>query len=535
MHGSSPSFFTLAAIITLVAIWPAAAGQSTRFSNGKAAASQLGQASLSSTAGDNRGGVASATTLSDPTAIAVDPTSGKVFVADFGNNRVLRYDSTDALDDGAVAEAVLGQPNFSITAATISQSRFSKVRSICCDDSGRLWVLDDRRVLRFDAAATLSNGANANGVLGQANFTDMVGSTGQGGLGQPAALFLSVTGSLWVSSPDLNRVSRFANAAAKADGANADTVLGQVDFVAVNPATTRSGMSAPQGLVVDLAGNLYVADTGNHRVLVFKNAEIGANGRNADTVLGQVLDTTAIAADGSVGMDTPAGLTINSLGTLFVADQGNDRILLFTNAANKGDGGSANGVLGQPDLETQSPLPLDRTFTLMEGLWADGETRLWVADTGNARVLRFETDRFQPDAQIGVKPTKLKGDGIYNQTGAGQKAGLLVSGPKKAKAYLKMENDGDTKEDLVLSGPSGNRFIRLSYLDGAGINVTAQVIAGSLSMDNLAAGQSSLIQIRAQGEHKFKERKANYNAKISAKSTTYDESDRVVAAIGKRP
>jgi len=535
MHGSSLSFFSLTAAVTLAATMPVGAGQSIRFSNGKAAASQLGQAGLTSTSGDNRGGVASATTLSAPASVAVDPATGKVFVADSGNNRVLRYSSTTALNNGAAAEAVLGQPNFTITAATVSQSRFSKVRSICCDDSGRLWVLDDRRVLRFDAASTLSNGANASGVLGQANFATMVENTGQSGLGEPASLFFSVTGALWVSSPDLNRVNRFANAAAKANGANADTVLGQVDFVAVDPATTRSGMSAPQGLAVDLAGNLYVADTGNHRVLVFKNAEIGANGRSADTVLGQVLDTDAIAAAGTLGMDTPVGLSVNSLGTLFVGDQGNDRILLFANAANKGDGGAADGVLGQPELETQAPLSLDRTCTLVEGLWADGENRLWVADTGNARVLRFETDRFQPDAQIGSKPTLFKGDGIYNQTGAGQKASITINGSKKAKAYVKLENDGDSTDDLDLSGPSGNRFIRFSYLDGAGANVTAQVIAGTLIVDDLEAGQAAIVQVQAKGDRKFKERSASYKAKLTAKSETDNESDRVDCTIGKRP
>ena len=157
-----------------------------------------------------------------------------------------------------------------------------------------------------------------------------------------------------------------------------------------------------------------------------------------------------------------------------------------------------------------------------------------MADTGNARVLRFETDRFQPDAQIGSKPTLLKGDGIYNQTGAGQKASIIIDGLKTAKAHVKLENDGDTADDLRFSGPSGNRFIQLSYLDASGKNVTAQVIAGTLGIDDLGAGRATFVLIMAQGDRKYKDRGSSYRAKLTTTSETDNESDRVDCSVGKR-
>jgi hypothetical protein len=234
-------------------------------------------------------------------------------------------------------------------------------------------------------------------------------------------------------------------------------------------------------------------------------------------------------------MNAPVGLTVNSLGTLFVGDQGNDRVLLFKNAANMGDGGAAEGVLGQGDLEVPVPLGIDRSFSNVAGLWAEAENRLWAADSGFARVVRFETDSFQPDARIGSKATVLKGDGIYNQTGAGQKATVTISGTKKARAYLLVENDGDSTDDLGLSGPGGNRFIRLTYLQGAGVNVTAGVVAGTHRIDDLEAGQGVSLQVQARGERKFKDRAAKLKAKFYVRSIIDDETDRVDCAFGKRP
>src|SRR5215831_8135051 len=81
--------------------------------NDQSARSVLGQFNFTSGAFGSYANVE----INSPAGIAVDPRNGKVFVADTGDNRVMRFSSLDALTKGAQAEAVLGQPTFSVFSA----------------------------------------------------------------------------------------------------------------------------------------------------------------------------------------------------------------------------------------------------------------------------------------------------------------------------------------------------------------------------------------------------------------------------------
>jgi DNA-binding beta-propeller fold protein YncE len=242
-------------------------GFARAWSDGQAAALVLGQGNFTSkTTASTQSG------MSSPQGIAVDPTTGKVFVADTGNNRVLRFDNAAAKANGANADGVLGQPDYINSFQATSQSRMWQPWAVAVDSSGRLWVADyfNRRVLRFDNAASKPDGGNADGVLGQATFTTSNSATSQSGLRGPFGVAVDTTGRLWVNDGNNNRMLRFDNAAAKANGANADGVLGQANFTGSTSATTQSGFNSPFGLATDSAGNLWVPDSGNNRVLLFE-------------------------------------------------------------------------------------------------------------------------------------------------------------------------------------------------------------------------------------------------------------------------
>ena len=280
----------------------------------------------------NNGGL-SASSLQAPTDIVVDQATGDLWVSDYQNNRVLRFAAAHALaTNQPPATQVLGQPNFTSNGAATTQNGMSQPHGLSLEASGRLWLADfgNNRVLRFDNAASLGNGANASGVLGQPNFTANAPSVSQSGVNSPISLTVDAAGNLYVADFGANRVIRHNNAAAKANGANADGVLGQALFTTSGASATATTMNAAGGVVVSPAGDLYVNDRNNSRILVFNNALAKANGAAADRVLGQTTFTTSAAAATQSGMSLGQYITyVPGDNVLLSSEWNNNRVVLY--------------------------------------------------------------------------------------------------------------------------------------------------------------------------------------------------------------
>ncbi len=354
---------------------------------------------------------ATATSLNLPGGVAVDATSGKVFVADTGNNRVLRYPSTTALTSGAAPDLVLGQLNFSGSAAnqgngvTPSQTSLSAPGAVCVDAAGNLWIADtgNNRVLMFSNAANLTAvPANADRVFGQPDFTSSLAAPTASTMAAPAGLCVDPAGVLWVADAGSHRVLGYKAAATLANGPSADRVLGQTSFTANSAGTTQSKFFVPTG-VAATASQLWVADSNNNRVLMFPNYP-SINGAPAGLVLGQTTYISSTPATSAAGLTLPTAVAVSGT-TVWVADSANNRVLNYAITSATGPGADATTVIGQATfLSGTSGLSAQKlSLYLANQISIDASGALWVADQLNNRVLRFASAVTPPTTPTTVK------------------------------------------------------------------------------------------------------------------------------------
>ena len=374
-------------ILALAAVWFLPSYLLATLADGSADL-ELGQPDFS----HNSPNCFSGSSLSNPYNIAIDRTSGRIYVCDSDNCRILWWNSHTSLTNGQSADGVIGQPNlYTNSPATCTQTGMGSPQGVAVDGSGNVWIADtyNSRVLEF--AKPSANRQAAVLVLGQGDFYSNQPNQGLGWnvctettMCYPTGVSVDGSGNVWVADQNNYRVLGFANP--KTNGQAANVVLGKSDFShkdSVWP-PTQAGLSYPRGVSVDGSGNVWVAD-GIPRVLKY-SAPI-TNGMPASIVLGQADFNTYGGVCSRTGMAYPMGVSVDSAGNVWVADQNYNRALKYSVPISSGM--PASIVIGQPDFTTYSSDCGPSKLRYFYGICVDSSGNVWIADTENSRILEF--------------------------------------------------------------------------------------------------------------------------------------------------
>jgi sugar lactone lactonase YvrE len=255
------------------------------------------------------GGPAKQAQVNAPFDVATDA-SGDIYITDHQNNRIRKVDSTGNI----TTVAGIGSPNYGGDGGLATSASMNPY-GIALDAAGNLYVTDVARIRKVDINGIITTFAG-NGTPG---FSGDGGPATQAGLQCPTFVTADAAGDVYISDACDHRIRKV-----DASGIIA-TVAGNgtEGFSGDGGPATDALLNSPEGIAVDVAGNLYIADTNNERV------------RRVDHASGNI---TTVAGNGQVGFSGDGGLASNAqlnnpwqvavdpAGNFYIADASNARI-----------------------------------------------------------------------------------------------------------------------------------------------------------------------------------------------------------------
>jgi uncharacterized protein (TIGR03437 family) len=311
------------------------------------------------------GGSAAGATLSKPAAVAADA-AGNIYVSDAGNVRIRKISTQGIITTAAGGGAGLGDGGPATGALLRSP------QALALDGIGNLYMADadDRRIRKIDPQGTITTVAGN----GSSSYGGDGSRAASAGIGNPVGVGVDASGSLYIADTSYHRIYRVnpQGIISKVAG------TGTYGYSGDGGPATQANLYNPSAAVADTAGNLYIADTSNHRVRKVNAAGV------ITTIAG--VGTAGSSGDGgqatNAALKNPTGLFLDGLGNLYIADQGNHRIRKV----------NASGVItsvagtGTAGFTGDGGSPLTAGLNGPQSVTVDTTGNIYIADTGNDRI-----------------------------------------------------------------------------------------------------------------------------------------------------
>jgi uncharacterized protein (TIGR03437 family) len=415
--------------------------------------------------GDN--GSAPNAELDDPQGIVLDA-SGNLYIADAVNQRIRKV--TNAASGTGTITTIGGDGVATVPAnadgdgSSALTAQLNSPNALAFDASGNLYIADllDQMVRVINPSGTINAFA---GILGIAGFKGDTSIATNAWLYNPAGIAFDAAGNLYIADSNNHRIRKVAA------GTGIVTTVAGTGVSGYNGdgiLATAAQLYKPTGVLVDPKGNLYIADNENNRVRM-----VSASTGIITTVAGN--GNAGYVTDGVGAITTslwfPYALAMDPAGDLFIADANNARIrevvpngTIYTIAGGYGIGFSYDGILAT-----------DSTLNQPTSLAIDSLGDIFIADSSNNRVRMLKPQSAatpQPPSVSGIASASAFGD--YGVASPGSWIEIYGSNLASVQRSWTGADFNGTAAPTALSGTSvtvGGVPAYVDYISGYQVNV----------------------------------------------------------------
>jgi sugar lactone lactonase YvrE len=290
-----------------------------------------------------------------------------VYVADF-NNHLIRHISPA----GVVSTlAAIGAPGF--VNGMSATAKFNNPRGVAVDTAGNVYVADftNHVIRKISTAGVVSTFAGVGGVNGSLD-----GSSGTAKFNNCSGVAVDSGGNVYVADYNNHLIRKISPVGVVSTFAGVGGANGSLDGT-----SGTAKFYNPSGVAVDTGGNVYVADYNNHLIRKISPAGVVSTLAGVASQLGFV-----DGASGTAKFYNPYGVSVDSSGNVYVADQLNHRIRMINlagvvstvaGAGYVGTRGADNGTGGTA------------AFNYPTGVAVDNSNNLYVADNLSNQIRKI--------------------------------------------------------------------------------------------------------------------------------------------------
>ena len=334
--------------------------------------------------------------------------AGNLYIADLLNNRIRKVDT------GGLISTVAGNgtQGFSGDGGAAASAALSGPQGVAVDGTGNLYIADwgNNRIRKVDSGGVITTVAG-NGTWG---FSGDGGAAISAQLNGTAGVAVDDAGKLYIADWANNRIRRVDS------GGGITTVAGNgtQGFSGDGGAATGAALNGPVGVAVDGAGNLYIADSNNHRIRKVDSGGV------ITTVAGN--GTAGYSGDGGAAtgaeLNWPRGVAVDAAGTPYIADEVNNRIRQVDS------GGIITTVAGDgtPGFSGDGGVATSAALWFPSGVAADAAGNLYIVDGGNNRIRRLSEGTATPSSGGGGSSSSGGGSGSSSSGGGAMSPFLLA-------------------------------------------------------------------------------------------------------------